>query len=642
VAISAPAAPAPPVNERLIRIWETAPGLYGALATVDHKVIGKRYLVTSFVFLLLGGIEALVMRVQLMGPDKAVLSPVAYNQLFSMHGVTMMFLYAAPILSGFSNYIWPLMIGSRDMAFPRLNALSYWIFLLSGIFLYSSFLVGQAPDRGWFAYANLTERPFSPGLNMDFYALGLTFLGISTTVGAINFIVTIFKLRAPGMSVNRLPIFIWGTLTTSFSVLFAMPALTAACVLLYLDRRFGTHFYDVAGGGHPLLWQHLFWIFGHPWVYIVVLPAMGMVSDMLPTFCRRPLVAYSFVALATVSTGILGFGVWVHHMFATGLPPLSTNFFSAASMVITIPSAVAVFAWIATIWHGRPVITTAFLFCAGFIVLFVIGGVSGVATAAVPFDWQLTDTYFVVAHIHYVLIGINVFPVLGAAYFWFPKMTGRLLDERLGRWNFWTMFIGFNLGFFPMHISGLLGMPRRVYTYQGGLGWTALNLITSIGAFLFAVGVLALLVNIAVSLRRGRRAGPNPWDGNTLEWATPSPPPPYNFAVIPQVASRHPLWEDRLGEGARSVIDRGPLLDEGRETIGTSPLDAEPQQVLRMPGDSLWPLLLALSLTALFYGLLGSVGWLAIVGGAATIVCTAGWLWPTQEPATTEAVEASA
>jgi cytochrome c oxidase subunit 1/cytochrome c oxidase subunit I+III len=629
VATLAPTAATPSLDERLRKIWESPPGLFGVLATVDHKKIGKRYLVTAFTFLLLGGLEAAAMRAQLAGPDQRLLSPEVYNQLFSMHGITMIFLYASPILSGFSNYIWPLMLGSRDMAFPRLNALSYWLFLFSGLFLYSSVLVGQAPDRGWFAYAPLTEGGSAPGLNMDFYALGLVFLSVSTTVGAINFIVTLFRLRAPGMSINRLPIFVWGTLTTSFSVLFALPALTAACVMLYLDRRFGMHFFDVSHGGQPLLWQHLFWIFGHPWVYILVLPAMGIMSDLISTFCRRPLAGYTFVALSTVSTGILGFGVWVHHMFATGLPDVSADLFSAASMVITIPSAVGVFAWLATIWQGRPVLRTPFLFAAGFIVLFVLGGVSGVATAAVPFDRQLTDTYFVVAHLHYVLVGINLFPVIAGFYFWLPKMTGRMLSERLGRWNFWVMFVGFNLGFFPMHIAGLLGMPRRIYTYPAGIGWTTVNLVTTIGSYVFAVGVLLFLVNLVWSFRRGPPAGPNPWDAPTLEWATSSPPPAYNFAVLPSVGSRHPLWEHRLSGASGGAVDRGPELAEGRETLGVTPLDAEPSEVLVMPGDSLFPFLLAVAMLVAFYGLLTGIWGLALAGGLGLIVATMGWLWPT-------------
>ncbi|MBV8911027.1 MAG: cbb3-type cytochrome c oxidase subunit I, partial [Gammaproteobacteria bacterium] len=537
-----------PHAERLMQLWESEPGLKGFITSVDHKEIGLKYIVTAFVFLALGGIEALVMRLQLAGPDLRLLSPERYDELFSTHGMTMIFLYAGPILSGFSNYLWPLLLGSRDMAFPRLNAFSYWVFLAAGIFLYVGFFTGNGPNDGWFNYVPYAARDYNAGLNEDFYSLGMVFLGISVTGGAVNFIVTAMRTRAPGMSINRLPVMIWGTLTANVANLLVVPAVSLAFALLWMDRNLGTHFFDPAGGGQPLLWQHLFWIFGHPWVYAIVLPAMGMVSDGLPVFCRRPLIGYSLVTLSTVATMILGFGVWVHHMFATGLPGLGMSFFSGASIAIVIPSAVAVFAWLATIWYGRPVITTAFLFFASTILLFVIGGVSGFMTASVPVDWQLTDTYFVVAHLHYVLIGINVFPVCGALYFWFPKMTGRLLDERLGRWNFWTMFAGFNIAFLPMHLTGLFGMPRRVYTYAPGMGWSVLNLITTIGAFVLALGLLLLLVNVVRSLRRGAIAGANPWDGASLEWSVPSPPPPYNFSVIPIVASRHPLWEGRIEE----------------------------------------------------------------------------------------------
>jgi cytochrome c oxidase subunit I len=615
--------------QQLHELWETKPGLYGWIATVDHKEIGIRYIVTAFAFLIVGGIEALIMRVQLAQPEQALLTPEQYDQLFSMHGITMIFLYALPVLSGFSNYLFPLLLGSRDMAFPRANAISYWIYLAAGLFLYSSFLIGAAPNDGWFNYAPFSLRPFNPGPNMDFYALGMIFLGISTTVGAANFVVTVMRTRAPGMSINRLPIMIWGTTTVSVGNLLAVPAVSLAFFLLWMDRQFGTHFYETAGGGQPLLWQHLFWIFAHPWVYIIVLPAMGMVSDGLPVFCRRPLVAYTLVALATVVTMVLGFGVWVHHMFATGIPMLALSFFSGASFVITLPSAVAVFAWVATIWTGRPVITTAFLYFAAFIAMFVIGGVSGVMTASVAADFQLHDTYFVVAHLHYVLIGINLFGVLGAIYFWFPKMTGRLLGERLGRWNFWTVFLGFNLAFLPMHWTGLLGMPRRIYTYPEELGWTTVNLITTIGAFVLAIGILLLLVNVLVSLKRGAHAGPNPWDAPTLEWATSSPPPPYNFPVIPVVASRHPLWEDRLHEGSgRSSVERGLVLDDGKETIATTVLDAEPDVIVKMPDDTPMPFLTTLAMTAGFAGLLLHWWWLALGGGVATLLGLIVWLWP--------------
>ncbi|HEY4212597.1 MAG TPA: cytochrome c oxidase subunit I [Steroidobacteraceae bacterium] len=626
---------------RLLRLWEGDSGLKGFFGTVDHKRIGIRYIVTAFAFLALGGIEALVMRWQLARPNNTFLTPDQYNQLFSTHGMTMIFLYAGPILSGFSNYVWPLLIGSRDMAFPRMNALSYWVYLAAGIFLYVGFLTGNGPNDGWFNYVPYASRDYNPGLNEDFYALGMVFLGISTTVGAANFVVTAFRTRAPGMSINRLPIMVWGTLTASVANLLVIPAVSLAFLLLWLDRQYGTHFFDTNAGGQPLLWQHLFWIFGHPWVYAIVLPAMGMVSDGLPVFCRRPLVGYSLVALATVATMIFGFGVWVHHMFATGLPTLGLSFFSGASIAIVFPSAVAVFAWLATIWLGRPVITTAFMFFSSMIILFVIGGVSGFMTASVPVDWQLTDTYFVVAHLHYVLIGINVFPVLGATYFWFPKMTGRMLDERLGRWNFWLTFIGFNLAFLPMHLTGLLGMPRRVYTYNSDMGWDTLNLITTIGSFVLALGILLFVVNVLKSLRAGAPATANPWDAPTLEWSVPSPPPPYNFAVIPTVASRHPLWESRLKEDTVvSSLDRGLLLDEGKETVGTTALDAAPDMILEMPEDTVAPLLLAAGLAIVFIGLLLKIWSVVIIGGLITGLAILSWMWPRRELREREATHA--
>jgi cytochrome c oxidase subunit I+III len=621
--------PTAPVRQRLTAIWETKPGLIGWLSSVDHKEIGLRYIVTAFIFLLLGGIEALVMRLQLAQPNEHLLTPTQYNQLFSTHGVSMIFLYALPVLSGFSNYLFPLVLGSRDMAFPRLNALSYWIFLASGIFIYVGFAIGAGPNDGWYNFAPYSLKQFNPGLGQDFYALGMIFLGISTTVGAANFIVTYFRTRAPGMSVNRTPVIVWGTLTASVANLVVIPAVSLAFFMLWLDRQFGTHFFDVKLGGQTLLWQHLFWMFGHPWVYAIVLPAMGLVSDGLPVFCRRPLVGYTLVVLATVATMIIGFGVWVHHMFATGIPTMSLAFFGAASTVIAIPSAVSVFAWIATIWFGKPVITTAFLYFASMIILFVIGGVSGFMTGSVPVDWQLTETYFIVAHIHYVLIGINLFPVLGAVYLFFPKFTGRMMDERLGRWNFWTTFIGFNLAFLPMHLTGLFGMPRRIYTYSTGMGWGILNLITTIGSFVLALGILLFLINVVRSLRVGAVAGPNPWDAPTLEWSVSSPPPPYNFDVIPIVASRHPLWEDRLDDSPhRSSLREGLLLDHGRETIGTTPLDAEPDVILKMPGDSIAPLTLTIAMAVGFTGLLIHAWWLAIIGGLGCLAAIAVWFWP--------------
>ncbi len=622
----------PGLAAKLERLWETPPGLRGWLSTVDHKEIGLRYLVTAFVFLIAGGIQALIMRLQLAGPDAHLLTPEQYNQLFTMHGITMILWYAFPVLSGFSNYLWPLLLGSRDMAFPRLNAFSYWVYLASGIFIYTSFALGAAPDDGWFNYVPYANREYNPGINIDFFALAQIFLGISTIAGAINFIVTTFRTRCPGMSINRFPIVIWGTLTANAANVITIPVVSLAFLLLWLDRQFGTHFYNPQKGGQPLLWQHLFWMWGHPWVYTIVLPAQGIVSDAIQTFCRRPLVGYTAVALSTVATMMLGFGVWVHHMFATGLPAIGLSIFSASTIAISLPSAVQVFAWIATIWLGRPVFTTAFLFIAGFIVMFVIGGVSGVMTGVVPADLQLTDTYWVVAHLHYVLIGINLFGVLAGVYYWFPKFTGRMLDETLGKVNFWLVFIGFNVAFFTMHITGLMGMPRRVYTYQAGLGWDAPNLVSTIGAFILAVGILMLLVNVAYSLRRGKIAGPNPWDAPTLEWATSSPPPPYNFEVIPSVASRHPLWEKRLQEGAgESVIERGLVLDDHHETLGVSPLDGEPDVILKMPGESYMPFALTLCISAFFAGLLVHIWGLSVAAVILGAIAVMAWLWPRAE-----------
>jgi cytochrome c oxidase subunit I+III len=621
------------LHHRLVHSWRTQAGVRGWLSTVDHKAIGIRYLVTALLFLILGGLEALALRLQLAGPEQHWLTPQHYNELFTLHGMTMIFLYAMPVLSGMSNYLWPLMLGARDMAFPRLNAFSYWVYLFAGLFLYASVLTGAPPDDGWFNYVPYATRAYNPGPGIDIFALGMVFLGISTTAGAINFIVTLARTKAPGMSIDRVPIIVWGTLTASVGNVLAVPAVSLAFFLLWLDREFGTRFYDTAGGGHALLWQHLFWMFGHPWVYALVLPAMGIVSDALPVFCRRPLVGYVPVALSTVATMFIGFGVWVHHMFATGLPPVSLSFFSAASIIIVIPSAVAVFAWIATMFNGQLVRCTPFYFFAGFVFLFTVGGVSGFMTASVPLDWQLTDTYFVVAHLHYVLLGINVFPVMGGIYFWFPKMSGKMLDDRLGKWNFWVMFIGFNLAFFPMHVLGLLGMPRRIYTYPADMGWEWPNLVTSIGSFVFALGVLLFLANIVLSLKRGKPAGPNPWDAPTLEWSIPSPPPPYNFLTIPALGSGQPLWETRLeGEAGRSVLKTEQLLAHGRQTPSTSTLEGTVQAILTMPGDTVLPLACTLALCALFVGALLQHWWLAGAGTLLTLVTVVLWLWPAPGP----------
>jgi len=622
--------PSPVVIHRLEYLWERPHTLRGWLASTDHKDVGKRYLVTAFAFLLIGGVEALLIRLQLARPNQAVLTPEAYDQIFSMHGITMIYWYAAPILSGFANYLIPLMQGSRDMAYPRTNAFTYWSFLLSGVLLYVAPLVGEAPHGGWFAYVPYTLAQYSPGLNMDFYALALLLLTISTTAGAINFVTTIFRLRPPGMAVSRMPLFFYSTLTVSISVILSLPALTAALVFLELDRRWGTHFYDPAKGGDVLLWQQLFWFFGHPWVYIIFLPATGMISMLLPVFSRRPIVGYTYVAFATVLTGLVGFGVWVHHMFAVGAAQMSMSFFSAASMTISVFSAVQVFAWIATVWTGAPVLTTSMWFALGFLAVFVIGGLNGIVTAVIPFDWQLTDTYFVVSHLHYVLVGANMFPVFAAFYYWLPKITGRLMNERLGTISFFTQFIGFNLVFFPMQLLGIIGMPRRIYTYPGKLGWDGMNLLETVGAFILAIGVLISLWNFytSVILKRGEVAGDNPWNADSLEWDVSSPPPVYGTERIPAVATRHPLW-DQFDEHEDPLDER--ILDHRRVTLVTSALDAEPTGVAKMPEETLTPLLMALTLTLFFGAMVVKAVWVALAAVVLALFVMAAWLWPAPE-----------
>ena len=612
------------VTERLERVWADAPGVPGFFNTVDHKRIGVRYLVTGFVFFLIAGVQALLMRAQLATPENNLLDPETFNRLFTMHGTTMIFLFNTPILAGFGNYFVPLMIGTRDMAFPKLNALSYWIYLLSGIFLYGSFLVGQVPDTGWFAYVPLSsQEAYAPGLGLDFWSLGVVFLGLSTTVGGLNFIVTIFKMRAPGMTLSRMPLFAWAILVMSFLILFSLPAITLGPLLMEFDRAFGMAFYDAARGGDPLLYQHLFWFWGHPEVYILFVPAIGMLAMIIPTFAQRPQAGYTWVVASLVAIGFISFGVWVHHMFATGLPDLANSFFSAAGLSISIPSAIEIFAWLATLWTGRVRFATPLLYALGFLSIFVLGGITGVMVSMVPFDFQAHDSYFIVAHLHYVLVGGVVFPVFAAFYYWLPKITGYLIDERLGKVSFWIMLIGFHLTFFPMHIVGLLGMPRRVYTFKPGLGWDSYNQIETIGGYLFAVGVLVSVAAFALSLLRRVPAGDNPWNAGTLEWATSSPPAHYNFAALPAVANRYPLWAAGAPDPMRPRPDDVVLVPpdkEEHETLETAGLDARVESILVMPHPSYWPFLLAVGLFLAFTAMLirspvlGLVSLLWVVG----------------------------
>jgi len=512
------------------------------------------------------------------------------------------------------------------MAFPRLNALSFWLFLASGLFMYASVFMHAAPNAGWFDYVPLALPQYDPGLNVDFYALGLIFNAVSSTAAAINFIVTIFKLRAPGMSINRMPLFCFAMLAVSLSLIFALPSLTIDLVYLELQRNLGFHFFDVAHGGDALLWQHLFWLFGHPEVYIIILPAFGIATSIIPTFSKRKMIAFPLVALAELLVAFIGFGVWAHHMFATGLPTITLVFFAAASMMVVIPSSIQVFAWTVTVALGRPEFRAPLLFIGGFIVFFVLGGLTGIMFAAIPFDQATTDTYFVVAHFHFIIFGAAVFPILGGMYYWFPKVTGRLYHEGLAKLSFWLTFLGTALTFFPMHIIGLLGMPRRVYTYPSSLGWGAYNLSETIGAFILTAGLLLIFRNLLYSRFRGAPAGPDPFFGGTLEWATTSPPPPYNFPVIPTVTSAYPNWdaEDRQADLRR--LERGELvLDKGHETPASTVVDAVPDEVLEMPGESPWPLAVAVCTGLLFIMLLTQHYAVAGVFAGFALLCVAAW-----------------
>ncbi|HTL84028.1 MAG TPA: cytochrome c oxidase subunit I [Acidimicrobiia bacterium] len=627
---------APPHGVKILQRPKETTGWFSWITTVDHKKIAIMYGTLAICFFLVGGIEALFIRLQLARPDGTVLSAARYNEFFTMHGTTMVFLLGMPIAAAFGNYLVPLMIGARDVAFPRLNMLGFWIFAFGGGFLYSSFALGGAPNGGWFGYAPLTSTPMSqgylPGRGPDFWTVGLIMLGIGSVATAVNFLVTIINMRAPGMTMMRLPVFVWMMLVVAFLTLFAMPPVTAALIMVFMDRNFHTTFFNAAAGGDPLMYQNLFWIFGHPEVYILILPGMGIVSEILPVFSRKPLFGYAVVVFSGIAIGFLGWGVWAHHMFASGLGPVAVSAFGLSTMLIAIPTGVKIFNWLGTVWGGAVRLATPMLFALGFIAQFTIGGLSGVMHSIVPSDTQQTDTYFVVAHFHYVLFGGLVFAVFGGFYYWWPKFFGYMLNDRIGKLNFWLMVIGFNLTFFPMHFLGFEGQPRRTYTYPKGMGWDFMNLLATIGAFIIALSVATFLVNVIFSARRRSEfTSGDPWDARSLEWMTSSPPPEYNFAEVPIVTHRDEFWHRKYtedDEGRLVKLPAGTAYDVDAEM--KKPVDAHS---IHMPSPSYWPLIFALGLPILGYGFVFKNWWLLAAGVVVGFYGITGWaLEPPTEP----------
>ena len=607
-----------PVVERPVKPL----GIWGWITTIDHKKIGILYGTTAFFLFITGGLEALLIRLQLAIPNNTLVSPEVYNQLFTMHGTTMIFLAIMPLGAAFFNFVIPLQIGARDVAFPRLNAFSYWTFLAGAIILKMSWFLGGAPNAGWFGYAPITGKIFNLGHGIDFWIVGLQVLGIASMAAAFNFIVTIVNMRAPGMTLMKMPIFTWMTLVTSILLVLAFPVITVALIELMFDRTFGTQFFVPSGGGDPLLWQHLFWVFGHPEVYILILPAMGIISEIIPTFSRKPIFGYYVVVLSGIIIGFMGWMVWSHHMFTVGLGPIANSIFAITTMAIAIPTGVKLFNWIATMWKGSIDLKSPMLYALGFIVLFIVGGLSGMMHSSSPSDAQQQDTYFIVAHIHYVLFGGSLFAIFGGIHYWFPNVTGRLMNEVSGKLSFWLLFIGMNITFFPMHFLGLDGMPRRTYTYSAEMGWDLWNLVATLGVFFIMASVLVFLHNVTRSWRKGLEAGPDPWDARTLEWSIPSPAPEYNFVEIPIVKSRDDFWvKKRSGDITEIELNR-----------------SEPNSDIHLPQPSYWPVAASLGMLIGGFGLVylldSRLGLLsAVIGGMIIMISVYAWSFePVNDP----------
>lgn len=616
------------LHEEFERVWGNPAG-WRALTIVNHSSVALRFMLAGAAFFVIAGLLAMLMRAQLARPNADTLSADAYNQLFTAHGTMMMFLFAVPILQGLAAYLLPKMLGARDLVFPRLSAFGFWCFLFGGLIFTTGLALGLAPDAGWFMYTPLSSDVFSPGINADFWLIGITFVEIATLAAGIEIAVSILRTRARGMALHQMPVFAWAMLVTSFMIVAGFPPLILASILLELERAAGWAFFDPVRGGDPLLWQHLFWLFGHPEVYIVFLPAAGIVSTLVPVHARRPLVGYGWVVVSLIATGFISFGLWVHHMFAVGIPALSQAFFSAASMLVAIPTGIQVFAWIATLATGRPSWNPPMLWLAGFLVIFVCGGLTGVMLAVVPFDWQVHDTHFVVAHFHYVLVGGMFFPLVAALYHWLPLASGRMASPRLSRIGFWLTFAGFNGTFLVMHWTGLIGMPRRVYTYEPGLGWEWPNLVSSVFGFVMAFGVFVVLLDLLLQWRFGRKAEVNPWNADTLEWAAGMPPRSYNFASLPPLSMRHPLWQQpqlprTIAEGRHAL----PQAAHGRrETLGCDPVSGRPREVVHLPANSILPLLAALALSGLCIALLAKAYPVALLFLGAFLMVVCRWSW---------------